>query len=92
RRLVGLFLAEGLWVGVLGGTLGLLVASWGLAGLRALAPRALPRLAEVGLEPHALGLALGLAVLAGLAAAAAPAWYATRADAGPGSGARTGRS
>lgn len=92
QRLVGLFLAEGLWVGLLGGMLGLLVASWGLAGLRALAPRALPRLAEVGLEPHALGFALGLALLAGLAAAAAPAWYATRSDGGPGSGTRTAGS
>jgi putative ABC transport system permease protein len=73
-RLTRLFLAESLLLSVLGGGLGVLLASWGVAGLLSLEPGNLPRLDEIGVNGWVLAFAIGLslltAVLLGLAVVA----------------------
>ena len=69
-RLVRQLLAETIVVAVPGGLLGLLLAAWGLDALVAVAPRGLPRLQEIALDPTVLAFTLGVtlatAVLFGL--------------------------
>lgn len=60
-------LLESLVLGAAGGTVGLALAAAGLQLLRALEPRGLPRLDEVGLEPTVLLFALAVSLLAPLA-------------------------
>jgi predicted permease len=80
RQLVALVLGESVWLGVLGGVTGLLLAWLSLDVLLALAPADLPRLGEVHLDARVLLftlLACGVSVvLFGLA----PALRATRVD------------
>jgi predicted permease len=57
-RLVRQFLTEALVLSLLGGTLGVLGAIWGVAGLVALAPANLPRLESVSIDLPVLVFAL----------------------------------
>ncbi|HBY58645.1 MAG TPA: hypothetical protein DEH78_02405 [Solibacterales bacterium] len=72
-RVAAIFLSESVAVSALGGALGLLVAAYALAGLRAVLPADLPRLATASLDGRvaafALLLTLPTAVLSGLAPA-----------------------
>jgi predicted permease len=81
-------LMESLLLAITGTALGVLLATWGIAAFRALAPPSVPRLEEVGLNVHvllfAIALAAGTTVLFGLA----PALALTRAD--PARSLRTG--
>jgi putative ABC transport system permease protein len=60
RRLVSYLLTENLVLALAGGALGLLVASWGLDALRALAPANLPRLDDVRFDVPTFGFALAV--------------------------------
>ena len=60
RRLVSYLLIENLVLALAGGVLGLLVASWGLDALRALAPANLPRLDDVRFDAPTFGFALAV--------------------------------
>ena len=65
----------------LGGGLGLLLAAWGLDAVRALLPKGFsPRQDEIALDLSVLGFAAAVAALAGVAAGALPAWFASRQD------------
>ena len=68
-RLARQMLAESLVLGLLGGGLGLLLASAGLGVISSLGPAGIPRLREITLDPtvlvFALGLSLGSALLFG---------------------------
>ena len=66
-------LTESLLLGVGGGLLGIAVAYWGVAGLVALGPSEVPRLASARVDAPALGFALLVALLAGLISGLAPA-------------------
>ena len=77
-RLVRQLLAESLLIALLGGGLGMLLASWAVPGLLALGPADLPRADVVGLDGRALLFTLALSIVAGLATGFAPAWRATR--------------
>jgi predicted permease len=57
-------LLESLVLGLSGGALGLALAAGGLELLRALEPRGLPRLDEIGLDPIVLLFTLGVSLLA----------------------------
>lgn len=59
-RLIRQFLAESLLLAVLGGTLGVLVAHWGLNALLAIAPKDLPRLGDVSMNLPVLAFSLGI--------------------------------
>jgi putative ABC transport system permease protein len=67
-------LTEMLLLGLLGGTLGLLLAHWALAGLLAVAPVSLPRLHNVRLDGAVLGFTLVVSVLSVVLAGLLPAW------------------
>jgi putative ABC transport system permease protein len=66
RRIAWELLSESLVLGLLGGVLGLLLASAGISGLVALAPAGLPRLQEIGIDPIVLLFTLGVSLFAGL--------------------------
>jgi putative ABC transport system permease protein len=78
RRLARQLITESLLFGVLGGTVGLLLARWGLQALVALSRTAIPRVANTSIDGWVLAfttvLALGTGVLVGLG----PAFQAAR--------------
>ena len=88
-RLVRQLLTESVVLALIGGTLGVLLARWGIAGLVTMVPDGLP-FGEVDLDRRVLLFSLVITVGAGLVFGAAPARYGTRgqlADALQGRGA-----
>jgi len=79
-RLAGELLLESMLLALLGGALGLLLALWGVEGLRSLGPDTLPRVNEIGLDLRVLGFALVLSLLTGLLFGLAPVWQMTGRD------------
>jgi putative ABC transport system permease protein len=79
-RLAGELLLESMLLALLGGALGLLLALWGVAGLRSLGPDTLPRVNEIGLDVRVLAFALGLSLATGLLFGLAPIWRMARRD------------
>jgi predicted permease len=65
-RIVRALLIESVWLGVLGGALGVGVAYGGLRLLVANAPAGLPRVGEIAIDARALGFAVAVSVLSGL--------------------------
>jgi putative ABC transport system permease protein len=53
-QLVRQFMTESLLLSLAGGALGIALASWGVAALRELGPRDLPRLSEIGVDARVL--------------------------------------
>jgi putative ABC transport system permease protein len=82
-RLVGQLLLENLLVALLGGTAGVLLAQWGVEGVRVFAASGnvyLARLETVRIEWAVVGICLGLSVASGALFALAPAWLAWRVE------------
>ena len=79
-RLVRQFLTESLLLAVIGGAAGLLLATWGVRGLLALDPTALPRAGSVGLAPSVFAFTAAVALIAGLVFGAVPAVQLARTD------------
>ncbi|MEM9593496.1 MAG: ABC transporter permease [Acidobacteriota bacterium] len=79
-RLARQLLTESLVLGLLGAAAALPVARLVLDGLVAIAPAELPRLAQVSLNPRALGAAMALGVASSLVFGLLPAWRATRLE------------
>jgi putative ABC transport system permease protein len=77
-HLLGGILVETLVISLTGAAAGLLVAKAGIRVLVAAFGATLPRLTQVRVSYESLGATLFVAVLAGLAAAAAPSWRLTR--------------
>jgi putative ABC transport system permease protein len=77
-RLIRLLLTEALVLGLLGGTLGAILGSWGIELIRALAPNSIPRIAEVSLDGRVLGVTLFLSVASALLFGLTPALVGTR--------------
>ncbi len=80
-RVMVQLLTEGLVLGAFGGAGGLIAAYFGVQLLVATFGTALPRSAEISPDLRVLAFTAVVAILAGLAAAAAPAWQLTRHDA-----------
>ncbi|HKF53299.1 MAG TPA: ABC transporter permease, partial [Candidatus Acidoferrales bacterium] len=72
-RIIQQFLCESILLALAGGALGLLLAVWGVAALRAIAPAQTPRLDEVHLSPLVLWFTLAISVFAGVLFGLVPA-------------------
>jgi putative ABC transport system permease protein len=72
-RIIGQLLTESVLLGLVGGSLGILVAFWCFAPLAALVPPELKRFAHPAMDLTVLGFSIALSVLAGVAFGLAPA-------------------
>ena len=79
-RLIQQALAEAVVLAVLGGALGLLVATWSVDALLALHPRGIPRLTGISVDARVLGFTLAVSLAVGLAFGLVPALAVTRHD------------
>jgi putative ABC transport system permease protein len=79
-RLVKQLLTESLILALAGGLLGLVLAYWGIGGIRALVPANTPRMDEVQLDSLVLAFTFGVSLLTGLFFGLAPAWHIARTD------------
>lgn len=82
-RIVRHLLVESLLLAGLGGVSGILLADVMLTALVAAGPGTLPALAEASLDPGALGVALLLTTILGLAFGLTPAWVGWRREDSP---------
>jgi putative ABC transport system permease protein len=65
-RLARQMLTESIVLALLGGALGVVLAAWGIDGLRALAPGNLPRLADISLDTRVLAFTLAISFVSGV--------------------------
>jgi putative ABC transport system permease protein len=79
-RIIRHLLIESVLLAIGGGAAGVVLATWGLDALLALAPTNLPRSAEIRLDSGVLLFSLGLSIATGLLFGIAPAWLAARTD------------
>jgi len=79
-RIIRQLLTESLLLALAGGALGLLLAFWILNLLLSRAPKGIPRLNAISIDPWALGFTLLLSVLTGVIFGLAPAMQASRLD------------
>jgi predicted permease len=89
-RLVRQLLTESVVLAAIGGTVGVLLARWGISALVGMIPDGLPAIGDIGLDRTVLLFSLSITVGAGLVFGAVPARYGTRgqlADALQGRGA-----
>jgi putative ABC transport system permease protein len=80
RRLVRQLLTESLLLAILGGGLGLLLASWAVALIVKFGPGNLPRLLEVSLDVRVLLFTFAVSVVTGLIFGLAPAIHCSRVN------------
>jgi putative ABC transport system permease protein len=72
-RIMRQLLTEGLVLALVGGAAGLALASWIVAVVKRAAPASIPRLQGVGIDPVVVGFSAGIACVATLVFALAPA-------------------
>jgi putative ABC transport system permease protein len=79
-RLIRQMLTESMLLSLTGGTIGLLLAMWGVDLFVGLSPGDIPRLGEVGVDGRLLGFTLLISLVTGVAFGLLPALQATRLD------------
>ena len=79
-RVVRQLLTESLLLSLLGGTVGLLVALWGIHILLASSPIEIPRLKDVGMDPGVMVFTAVVSVLTGIIFGLVPALQASRTN------------
>jgi len=79
-RLIRQFLTEGILLALVGGSAGVLLASWSLGAVHLLPPSVLPRADEVRLDPAVLAFAFGVTLLTALLFELVPALHGARVD------------
>ncbi|MBZ5536611.1 MAG: ABC transporter permease [Acidobacteriia bacterium] len=80
RRLLRQLLSESVLLALLGGGLGVLLATWTLPVLRKISPGTIPRMDEIGVNGIVLAFVLVMCVVTGLAFGLAPALQAARTN------------
>lgn len=73
-------LTEHLLLAFVGGSLGALLAMWGVPGVLALVPAELPRADAIGVDTRVFGFTLLATLVTGLLFGATPAWHGSRID------------
>ena len=81
-RIMGQLLTESMILSILGGTLALLLAAWGIQFLITYGPAEVPRLHQVRLDRYVLGFTFGISLITGVVFGLIPAWHASRPDPG----------
>jgi predicted permease len=79
-RVVRQLLTESVLLALSGGTLGLLLASWGTSAALSVVPSTLPRANDVRIDPHVLLFTLVISLLAGVLFGLAPALKTAHPD------------
>ena len=79
-RLVRQAMSESLLFSLLGGAAGLLLAWWGIRGVRALAPPDILGLQQLSIDPGVLAFTFGVMLVAGLLFGLAPSLHVARQD------------
>ena len=79
-RIVRQLLTESIMLAMVGGVAGLLLAIWAVSWLVSLAPDAIPRLNEIGVDPRVAGFTLLLSLATGVLFGLAPALQVSRPD------------
>jgi putative ABC transport system permease protein len=79
-RIIRQLLTESVMLSLAGGTLGLLLAMWGIAALVHLGPANLPRVQTISLDARVLYFTFALSLLTGLLFGLAPALQTTKLD------------
>jgi predicted permease len=76
-HIVKQLLTESALLGLCGGIAGLLFATWGLDGLKALLPATIPRINEISPDLRVLGFTALVSLIVGMLAGLLPAWRAS---------------
>jgi len=76
-RIIRQLLVESLIIALMGGVCGLLLATWGVQGLRSLLPPNTPRVKDLSIDQAVLWFTLGASILAGLLFGLSPAILAS---------------
>ncbi len=79
-RIVRQLLTESLLLAVMGGALGLLLATWGVDLILRTSPDAIPRAQEIGLDNRVFIFTIAVSILTGLVFGLIPAWQASKVD------------
>ena len=79
-RMVRQLITESVLLALAGGTLGLLLAKWGLGLVLAAMPDSMPRTENIGLNAYALVFTFGVSVAVGILFGLAPALKSSKAD------------
>ncbi len=79
-RIIRQLLTEAILLALIAGLAGVLLAYCGISVLRPLAPREIPRVDELRMDPAILWFGVGISLATGVLFGLAPAWRASRAD------------
>jgi len=79
-RIIRQLLSETAVLGLLGGTVGIALAYWGVKALSSLLPSSLPQMNPIRVDYFVLSFALLLSAIAGMAFGLVPAMFAANAD------------
>lgn len=79
-RLIRQLLAESVLLSIVGGALGMLLASWSVRAIPKITALDLPRAGEIHIDGMVLAFSAALSMVTGIVFGMAPAWSASRAD------------